>query len=59
MEVDAVLESLQGRVVGVKVKASSTVRPDDFMGRHLAARLGDDSAVGIVLYTGDADAPVR
>ena len=58
VEVDAVLENRQGRVVGIEVKASSTVRPDDFKGlRHLAARLGDDFAVGIVLYTGTQTLP--
>ncbi|MEV0420187.1 ATP-binding protein [Streptosporangium canum] len=58
VEVDAVLENRQGRVVGVEVKASSTVRPDDFRGlRHLADRLGDDFAVGVVLYTGTHTLP--
>jgi predicted AAA+ superfamily ATPase len=53
VEVDAVLESRQGKVVGIEVKASSTVRSEDFRGlRHLAERLGDDFVVGIVLYTG-------
>lgn len=58
VEVDAVLENRQGRVVGVEVKASSTVRSDDFRGlRHLADRLGDDFAVGVVLYTGTHTLP--
>ncbi|MBB4940379.1 hypothetical protein FHR32_004684 [Streptosporangium album] len=58
VEVDAVLENRQGRVVGIEVKASSTVRPDDFRGlRHLAGRLGDDFAVGVVLYTGTQTLP--
>ncbi|WP_326636818.1 ATP-binding protein [Streptosporangium sp. NBC_01755] len=58
VEVDVVLENRQGRVVGIEVKASSTVRPDDFKGlRHLANRLGDDFAVGIVLYTGAQTLP--
>ncbi|MGC5012446.1 DUF4143 domain-containing protein [Streptosporangium sp. DT93] len=58
VEVDAVLENRRGLVVGIEVKASSTVRPDDFKGlRHLAARLGDDFAVGIVLYTGTRTLP--
>ncbi|MFC4529467.1 ATP-binding protein [Sphaerisporangium dianthi] len=53
VEVDAVLENRQGRVVAIEVKASSTVRPDDFRGlRHLADRLGDEFVVGVVLYTG-------
>lgn len=58
VEVDAVLENRQGRAVGIEVKASSTVRPDDFKGlRHLAACLGDDFAVGIILYTGTQTLP--
>lgn len=58
VEVDAVLENRQGRVVGVEVKASSTVRPEDFRGlRHLADRLGDDFVVGIVLHTGTQTIP--
>ncbi len=53
VEVDAVLEDRQGRVVGIEVKAASTVRAEDFQGlRHLAERLGDDFVVGVVLYTG-------
>jgi len=53
VEVDLVLEDRRGRVVAIDVKASSTIRPNDFSGiNHLAARLGDDLLVGIVLYTG-------
>ncbi|WP_246059553.1 ATP-binding protein [Herbidospora galbida] len=53
VEVDAVLESRQGQVVGIEVKAASTVRPDDFTGlRHLAGRVGSDFVAGIVLHTG-------
>ncbi|WP_436536681.1 ATP-binding protein [Actinoplanes sp. HUAS TT8] len=57
-EVDAVLESRHGQVVGIEVKAASTVGPDDFRGlRRLADRLGDDFVVGVVLYTGTATLP--
>lgn len=57
-EVDLVLEDRRGRVVGIEVKASSTVRPDDFRGlRHIAARLGDDFVAGIVLHTGTQTLP--
>lgn len=53
VEVDIVLEDRRGRVVAIEVKASATVRADDFRGiNHLAARLGDDLLTGIVLYTG-------
>lgn len=52
-EVDIVLESRAGKVAGVEVKASSTVRSEDFRGlRLLLERLGDRFAGGIVLYTG-------
>lgn len=57
-EVDAVMEDRQGRVVGVEVKASSTVRAADFRGlRHLADRLGSDFLAGILLYTGQQTLP--
>ncbi len=57
-EVDAVLENRRGQVVGIEVKAASTVGPDDFRGlRRLADRLGDDFIVGIVLYIGTATLP--
>ncbi|HEX2808809.1 MAG TPA: DUF4143 domain-containing protein [Kineosporiaceae bacterium] len=41
VEVHAVLETPDGRVVGVEVKAGATVRAEDLAGlRHLAQRLG-------------------
>ena len=53
VEVDAVLETPDGRVVAVEVKAGATVRTEDLTGlRHLAARLGDRFVAGYVLYTG-------
>ena len=53
VEVDVILENRQGKVVGIEVKAASTVGQDDFRGlRHLAQRLGDDFLVGLILYTG-------
>lgn len=52
-EVDLVLESGDGRVVGVEVKAGATVRAEDLRGlRLLEQRLGADFAAGIVLCTG-------
>lgn len=57
-EVDAVLENRSGQVVGIEVKAASTVRSDDFRGlRRLAERLGEDFIAGVVLYTGDSTLP--
>ncbi len=53
-EVDAVLEDRSGRVIGIEVKASETVRSDDFRGlRLLQRRLGDRFHAGFVLYCGD------
>jgi uncharacterized protein len=58
VEVDAVLENRRRQVVGIEVKAASTVRAEDFAGlRRLAERLGDDFLVGVVLYTGTATLP--
>jgi predicted AAA+ superfamily ATPase len=52
-EVDLVLENSLGEVVAIDVKASATVRAEDFAGiRHLGNRLGDDLIAGIVLHTG-------
>ncbi|MEU9836651.1 ATP-binding protein [Streptosporangium sp. NPDC048047] len=54
VEVDAVLETADGRVAGVEVKASATVRSEDFRGLRLLERqTGDAFAAGVVLYTGD------
>lgn len=53
-EVDIVLESSSGAVVGIEVKASSTVRSSDFGAlRLLANKAADRWRCGIVLYTGD------
>lgn len=58
VEVDAVLENRRGEVVGIEVKAASTVGPNDFRGlRHLAERLGNDFRVGIVFHTGRQTLP--
>lgn len=58
VEVDAVLENRRGQVVGIEVKAASTVGADDFRGlRRLSDRLGDDFVTGIVLYTGTSTLP--
>lgn len=52
-EVDIVLES-GGRVAGVEVKASGTVRSSDFRGlRKLRDACGDRFATGVVLYDGE------
>jgi uncharacterized protein len=58
VEVDAVLETPDGRVVGVEVKAGATVRTEDLAGlRNLANLLGDRFVAGFVLYTGQQTLP--
>lgn len=57
-EVDVVLEDRRGRIVGIEIKASSTLRADDFAGlKELAACAGSDWVRGVVLYTGDTPLP--
>ncbi len=57
-EVDIVLENAAGEIVGIDVKASSTVNSRDFKGlRYLSELLGDRFLRGIVLYTGDQPVP--
>jgi uncharacterized protein len=52
VEIDLVLESGDGRVVGIDVKAGATVRAEDLRGlRFLEDRLGTTMAAGIVLCT--------
>ena len=58
VEVDAVLETPDGRVVAIEVKAGATVRTEDLAGlRHLAQRLGQRLVAGYVLYTGQQTLP--
>lgn len=58
VEVDAVLEAADGRIIGIEVKAGSTVRSEDLAGlRHLATRLGPRFIAGYVLYTGQQTLP--
>lgn len=58
-EVDLVLEGPDGKIVGVEVKASSTVIARDLGGlRELAKVAGDRFVRGVVLYTGDRPLPV-
>lgn len=53
VEVDALLEAADGRLVGIEVKAAETVHRDDFAGlRHLQSRVGDRFHLGVVLHTG-------
>jgi hypothetical protein len=58
IEVDAVLETPDGRVIAIEVKAGATVRAEDLAGlRHLADRLGSRLVAGYVLYTGQQTLP--
>jgi uncharacterized protein len=58
VEVDAVLETPDGRVVAIEVKAGATVRAEDLAGlRHLFRRLGPGLVAGYVLYTGQQTLP--
>lgn len=58
VEVDAVLETPDGRVIGIEVKAGATVRSEDLAGlRHLERVVGDRFVAGYVLYTGSGTLP--
>ncbi|MBB3810610.1 ATP-binding protein [Pseudochelatococcus contaminans] len=57
-EVDIVLEDRRGRVVGVEVKTSATVRAQDFRGlRQLQEAPGDRFVRGVVLHDHDRITP--
>ncbi|MEO3813108.1 ATP-binding protein [Sphaerisporangium sp. B11E5] len=58
VEVDGILERASGEVIGIEVKATETVRADDFRGlRHLSRKLGDRMIAGFVLYAGRQQLP--
>lgn len=58
VEVDVVLETPDGRVAGVEVKAGATVRSEDFKGlRYLQEKAGPALVAGVVLYTGSDAVP--
>ena len=57
-EVDIVIEDRRGRVVGIEVKASATVRPQDFRGlRQLKEVVGKRFVRGLVLHDHDRVTP--
>ncbi|KKX99177.1 hypothetical protein AAY78_03190 [Microbacterium sp. Ag1] len=59
VEVDAVLETPDGRVVGIEVKATATVRAKDASGLSvLRDRLGDRFVAGYVLHSGRSSVAV-
>jgi uncharacterized protein len=56
IEVDIVLENSAGKIVGVEVKSSETVRSDDFSHlRYLQNLVGNNFIRGIVAYLGDKE----
>jgi uncharacterized protein len=57
-EVDLVIEDQRGRVIGIEVKASATVRPNDLRGlRQLQAAVGSKFVQGLVLHDHDRITP--
>ena len=57
-EVDVVLETDSGQIVGLETKAAAAVTSDDFKGlRHLADIAGEKFVRGIVLYGGEKVVP--
>ncbi len=57
-EVDIVLETGDGRIVGIDVRPGRTVTPEDFKGLDALASLAKDRFVrGIVLHGGDETVP--
>ncbi|MDR0431835.1 MAG: DUF4143 domain-containing protein, partial [Bifidobacteriaceae bacterium] len=57
-EVDLVVELAGGDVIGLEVKAASTLGPSDFKGlRYLRDHLGEQFKQGAVLYTGTQELP--
>ena len=57
-EVDFILETRSGHIVGIEVKASSTVNSSDFDGLiEIKSLLGKKFVRGIVIYTGSNTVP--
>jgi predicted AAA+ superfamily ATPase len=57
-EVDLVIETGSGALVGIEVKASATVNAGDFKGlRKLAEASGDNFKLGVVLYDSGRTVP--
>ncbi len=53
-EVDFILERTPGKIVGIEVKASATIKPRDLKGlKRLQELTGDGFQCGIVLHNGD------
>ena len=52
VEVDVVMESERGQLVGIEIKASATVSAADFIGLHRLRRAAKEFVCGYVLYDG-------
>ncbi|MBU1568077.1 MAG: ATP-binding protein [Proteobacteria bacterium] len=59
-EIDLVLERSDGKVIGVEIKASMSVKPEDFSGLSVFAEYaGDRFLRGVLFYSGDKILPFR
>lgn len=57
-EVDVVIEDRRGRIIGIELKASATVKSDDFKGlRQLQQAVGDRFVRGLLLHDHDRVTP--
>ena len=58
-EVDVVIENTAGQLVGVEVKASTTVKERDLRGlKKLSSLAGEQFTAGVLLYDGDETMPL-
>ena len=58
-EVDVVVEDASGRLLGVEVKASATVKATDLRGlKRLASLAGNQFTLGVILYDGAETMPL-
>lgn len=54
VEVDIVIETISGEVIGIEVKATATLHNSDFRGlKRLQQLAGDKFLMGLLLYDGD------
>lgn len=59
-EVDLVVEYANGKAIGIEVKASMTVRPEDFSGLAVFADYAKENfQSGVLFYSGDKILPYR
>ena len=59
LEVDIVVENAAGRLLGVEIKASATVKESDLRGlKKLATLAGNQFMLGVLLYDGTETMPV-